>query len=57
MLRQETGTCPTCDGKAIVYPFYDGEDKGHVYCDEDDCGWIHRGLIGVSEFMTTAPNP
>ncbi|MFP4628920.1 MAG: hypothetical protein ACLFMX_08020, partial [Halobacteriales archaeon] len=49
------GTCPTCGGQADVFPRPD-EDRGHVYCSEDDCGWIHRDLLGVSEYIDAEPD-
>lgn len=50
-IETKEGVCPTCDGEATVFLDPEEEDKGHVYCDEDGCGWIHRHLIGVSEYI------
>lgn len=50
------GKCPTCDGEATVFPSSSDNDKGHVYCDEDDCGWIHRHLPNVSKYVTERNN-
>lgn len=47
------GTCPECDGKASIYPSPSEGDVGHIYCDEDDCGWIHRNRRGISRFVDT----
>ena len=47
------GTCPECDGKASIYPSPSKGDVGHIYCDEDDCGWIHRNRRGISRFVDT----
>ena len=47
------GKCPTCEGEATVYPSPTDEGKGHVYCEEEDCGWIHRDLSGIDRYLHT----
>jgi len=47
------GTCPECDGTASIYPSPSDGGVGHIYCDEDDCGWIHRNRRGISRFVGT----
>lgn len=47
------GTCPECDGDATVFLSPDGDGKGHVYCDEDECGWIHRHKPGIRRYVDT----
>ena len=46
---EHEGTCPTCIGRAKVYPTEDG--CGHVYCNEDDCGLAHRDVANVARFV------
>ena len=48
------GQCPTCDGEAKVYPNSDENGHGHIYCQEDSCGWIHRNKRGVSRYVDEA---
>lgn len=51
------GTCPSCDGEAEVFPSNKADGEGHVYCQEDDCGMIHRHMSNVRRFVDadTAP--
>lgn len=46
------GTCPECGGEASVY-ISTTDDEGHVYCDEDYCGWIHYNMKRVHRFVDT----
>lgn len=47
--------CPTCGSSDVdSYEFVDKSKKVpervHIYCNESDCGWIHRSLIrGMSD--------
>ena len=47
------GVCPTCDGKATIFPSPENDGRGHIYCDEDECGWIHRDLAGIDRYVDT----
>ena len=48
-----SGTCPTCKGDATVFLSPVEKGRGHVYCDEDDCGWYHRNLPGIERYLDT----
>lgn len=54
-VREVEGTCPTCDGDARIFLSPDDEERGHIYCTEDGCGWIHRGQ-SVSGYIDEEPS-
>lgn len=53
MVHRVPGRCPTCGGEATVYPKPDEQFRGHIYCEEDDWGHIHRDRIAVNRFIET----
>lgn len=50
-MSEESGICPTCNGMATIYRNPENSLRGHVYCEEDDCGWVHRDVNGVSRYV------
>lgn len=46
---EHRGQCPECEGEAKVYPTENG--RGHVYCEEDGCGWVHRDIANVARHV------
>jgi ribosomal protein S27AE len=53
-VKQLGGRCPTCGGSAIIYTHPELPYKGHIYCNEDGCGWIHRDRM-VEKYITEKP--
>ena len=53
VIERLDGTCPTCEGEASVYPSPTDDGRGHVYCAEENCGWIHRDKPDVGRFIDT----
>lgn len=47
------GDCPECGGEATVFLSPTDTEKGHIYCHESDCGWIHREHPGIGRYIDT----
>lgn len=50
-----TYRCPECGTEnADVTEYEDDGARVHIYCEDSDCGWVHRGLYADGSIVNNA---